>query len=77
MSSEAEQTEFIQANHALEEFVKILVNEYPLVFKDGSGVIKISPSTKEQFFPYTASLRIKKKTYKKPIKRLHGSHELS
>jgi hypothetical protein len=46
--------------HALEEFVKILVNEYPLVFKDGSGVIKISPSIKKQFFPYEASLEIRK-----------------
>ncbi len=69
MSSEAEQTEFIQAMHALEEFVKILVNEYPLVFKEGTGTIKISPSTKKQFFPYTASLKIKKKKYKKPIKK--------
>ncbi len=60
MSSEAEKTEFIQAMHALEEFVKILVNEYPLVFKDGSGDIKISPSIKKEFFPYEASLKIKK-----------------
>jgi len=61
MSSEAEETEFIQAMHALEEFVKILVKEYPLVFKDGSGAIKISPSIKKQFFPYEASLKIRKK----------------
>jgi hypothetical protein len=47
--------------HALEEFVKILVVEYPLVFKDGSGVIEISPSTKKQFFPYEASINIRKK----------------
>jgi hypothetical protein len=58
MPSESEETEFIQAMHALEEFVKILVNEYPLVFKDGSGVIKIGPSSKKQFFPYEASLEI-------------------
>jgi len=61
MSSEAEKTEFVQAMHALEEFVKILVKEYPLVFKDGSGTINISPSTKKQFFPYEASLKISKK----------------
>ncbi len=60
MSSETDKTEFNQAMHALEEFIKILVNEYPLVFKDGSGTIKISPSSKKQFFPYEASLKIKK-----------------
>ena len=61
MPSEAAETEFIQAMHALEEFVKILVKEYPLVFKDGTGAIKLSPSIKKQFFPYEASLRIRKK----------------
>ena len=61
MSSEAEETEFIQAMHALEEFVKILVKEYPLVFKDGSGTLKINPSVKKRFFPYEASLRVRKK----------------
>jgi hypothetical protein len=61
MSSEAEKTEYLAAMHALEEFVKILVIEYPLVFKDGSGVIRISPSIKKQFFPYEASLEIRKK----------------
>ena len=60
MSSEAEKTELIAAMHALEEFVKILVNEYPLIFKDGSSVIKIGPSIKKQFFPYEVSLEIKK-----------------
>lgn len=60
MSSEAEQTELTAAMHALEEFVKILVNEYPLIFKDGSSIIKIGPSTKKLFFPYEASLEIKK-----------------
>ena len=43
MSSEVEKTELIAASHALEEFVKILVNEYPLIFKDGVGVIKSWP----------------------------------
>jgi hypothetical protein len=60
MSSEAEKSELTAAMHALEEFVKILVNEYPLVFKDGSNIIKIGPSNKKQFFPYEASLEIKK-----------------
>jgi hypothetical protein len=61
MSSEPEEIQYIQAMHALEEFVKILVVEYPLVFKDGSGVIEISPSTEKQFFPYEASINIRKK----------------
>jgi hypothetical protein len=61
MPSEEEEIQFIQAMHALEEFVRILVREYPLVFKDGSGAIKISPSIKKQFFPYEASLEIRKK----------------
>jgi len=61
MSSESEKNQHTQAMHTLEEFVKILVAEYPLVFKDGSGDIEISPSTKEQFFPYEASIRIRKK----------------
>jgi hypothetical protein len=61
LSSEPEEIQYIQAMHALEEFVKILVVEYPLVFKDGSGVIEISPSTKKQFFPYDASINIRKK----------------
>jgi hypothetical protein len=61
MSSEPEETQYIQAMHALEEFIKILVAEYPLVFKDGSGTIEVSPSTKRQFFPYEASINIRKK----------------
>ncbi len=61
MSSEPKETPYSQAMHTLKEFVKILVVEYPLVFKDGSGDIEISPSTKEQFFPYEASIRIRKK----------------
>jgi hypothetical protein len=60
MSSEAEKNELTAAMHALEEFVKILVNEYPLIFKDGSSIIKIGPSIKKQFFPYEASLEIRK-----------------
>jgi hypothetical protein len=61
MSSGSEEIQFIQAMSALEEFVKILIKEYPLVFKDGSGGIKISPSVQHPFFPYEASLEIKKK----------------
>jgi hypothetical protein len=61
MPSDAEETQFIQAMNALEEFVKILIKEYPLVFKDGSGGIKIGPSVQKPFFPYEASLEIKKK----------------
>jgi hypothetical protein len=60
MSSEAEETQYTQAMHALEEFVKILVVEYPLVFKDGSGDLKIGPSI-NKFFPYDVSIKIKKK----------------
>jgi hypothetical protein len=60
VSLEAEKTELLAASHALEEFVKILVNEYPLIFKDGVGVIKVGPSIKKQFFPYEASLEIRK-----------------
>ena len=61
MPSDTEEIQFNQAMNALEEFVKILVKEYPLVFKDGSGGIKISPSTPQPFFPYEASLEIRKK----------------
>ncbi len=61
MSSEGEETEFIQAENALEEFVKILVQEYPLVFKEGSGAIKIRSSIKKHIFPYEVSLKIRKK----------------
>jgi hypothetical protein len=39
----------------LDEFVKILVNEYPLIFKDGSAVIKIGPLIEKQFFPQSFS----------------------
>jgi hypothetical protein len=59
MSSEAEET--VQAMHALEEFIKILVKEYPLVFKNGSGSIKIDASMHQSFFPYEVSLEIIKK----------------
>jgi hypothetical protein len=61
MSSDAEETQYTQAMHAFEEFVKILVVEYPLVFKDGSGAIEIGSSIDKRFFPFDASIKIKKK----------------
>jgi hypothetical protein len=60
MPSEAEEIQFIQAMHALEEFVKILAKEYPLVFKNGSVGITVHPSLQKPFFPYEASIQIKK-----------------
>jgi hypothetical protein len=56
----AEETEFNQAMHTLAEFVRILVKEYPLVFKKGTGDIKIHPSM-QPVFPYEVSLKIQKK----------------
>lgn len=61
MPSEVEQAQINQAMRALEEFVKILVKEYPLVFKNGSGGIKVTPSVQHPFFPYEAYLEVKKK----------------
>jgi len=61
MASEAEEIQFVQAVNALQEFVKILVKEYPLVFKDGSGVIRINDSIHQEFNPYDVILEIKKK----------------
>jgi len=60
MSSEEEKIQFNQATQALEEFVKILVKEYPLVFKNGSGSLKINPSTQQPIFGYEVSLQIQK-----------------
>jgi hypothetical protein len=61
ISTDMEEIQIVQAGHALEEFVKILVKEYPLVFKDGSGSIEIGPAIKKGFFPYEASIKITKK----------------
>jgi hypothetical protein len=61
MPSEDEENQSVQAMEALENFVRILVREYPLVFKDGSGSLKISSSNQKPFFPYEASLEIRKK----------------
>jgi hypothetical protein len=60
MSSEAEQTQIARVINTLTEFVRILVKEYPLVFKNGSGEIEVHPST-QPLFPYEVSLEIKKK----------------
>ena len=60
MPSEIEETQIIEAMNALTEFARILVNEYPLVFKDGSGGIKVHPSA-QPFFPYEVSLKIRRK----------------
>ena len=60
MLSEAEETQSIKAKNALQEFIRILVKEYPLIFKDGSGEIKVSPSTQQPVFPYKVSLEIRK-----------------
>ncbi len=59
MTPNAEETQKTQATNALAEFVRIIVKEYPLVFKDGSGAFKLS-SSKEQNFPYEVSLEVKK-----------------
>jgi hypothetical protein len=56
-----EEEELNQAMYALGEFIKILVKEYPVVFKDGSGKITLSPSTQNPFFPYEVSLEVSKK----------------
>ncbi len=46
--------------NTLAEFVKILVKEYPLVFKNGSGNITLQ-SLIQSSYPYEVSLEIKKK----------------
>ncbi len=67
MSAEAEQTQATRVMNALTEFVRILVKEYPLVFKDGSGDIKIQPFEQPRF-PYEVSLEIRKKGFTKQDK---------
>jgi hypothetical protein len=58
MPSTAEDLQTAQATSTLLEFIKILVKEYPLVFKNGSGKLTITPS--EQC-PYEAHLEIRPK----------------
>ena len=60
MPSEVEDGQFIQAMRTLTEFVRILVKEYPLVFRNGSGDIKVNPSMMPSF-PYEVLLEIRKK----------------
>jgi hypothetical protein len=60
MSSEAKEKQLIIVQNTLSDFVKILVKEYSLIFKDGSGFIKVNPS-EQPFFPYEVSLEIKRK----------------
>ncbi len=59
--SNQEEMEVIQATHVLEEFIKILVKEYPMVFKDGSGKISLGTSSQNPFFPYKVLLEVSKK----------------
>jgi hypothetical protein len=61
MQSETKVIQFNQATAALEEFIKILVKEYPLIFKDGSCGLKIEPSSQYSLFPFEASLEIRRK----------------
>ncbi len=44
VSHSDEELQAAQTKSALLEFIKILVNEYPLVFKKGSGKISLAPS---------------------------------
>ncbi len=62
MPSMEEEAEIAKVMNTLTEFVRILVKEYPLVFKDGSGDIKIQPF-KQPPFPYEVSLKIRKKGF--------------
>ncbi len=59
-SKEEEEKQLIQAMNALEEFSKILVKNYPLVFKDGSGSLTCCPQRQHRFFPYKVDLKITK-----------------
>jgi hypothetical protein len=58
MVSVEETTQFFQTMHDLDEFTKMVVKKYPLLFKNGFGGIKIHPSIQHPFFPYEASLEI-------------------
>jgi hypothetical protein len=59
MPSEAEEKQFAEAIQALTEFIRILLREYPLVFKNDSGVFKVHPSAHPSF-PYEVTLDIRK-----------------
>jgi hypothetical protein len=75
MPSNADETQLIIATHVLEEFVKILVNEYPLVFKNCTGSIKTNLSFQQQSSPYEASLTIKKKKSSKNSSKVSSTRE--
>ncbi len=60
MPSDAEELQFTQATRTLTEFIRILVKEYPLVFKDGSGNIRLHSSV-QPLFPFEVTLDIRKK----------------
>jgi hypothetical protein len=60
MPLEVEENQYAQAKQALTEFIRILVREYPLVFKKDENAFKVHPS-KQPFFPYEVSLEIRKK----------------
>ncbi len=62
MTSAEEETEKARVMNTLAEFVRILVKEYPLVFKDGSGDIKVRPFEQPPF-PYEVSLEIRKREF--------------
>jgi len=63
MPAGVEEVQLTQVRSTLTEFIRILVKEYPLVFKNGSGVVKVNASV--PFFPYEVSLEIAKKEYSK------------
>lgn len=63
ISLDLQKNQTTQAMNALAEFVRILVKEYPLVFKNESGALKIVSSIDKRYFPYGVSLTIKKKKY--------------
>jgi hypothetical protein len=67
MPSKEEEAEKDRVMNTLAEFVRILVKEYPLVFKDGSGDVKIQPFEQPPF-PYEVSLEIKKREFPKQDK---------
>ncbi len=62
MPSMEEEAEIAKVMNTLTEFVRILVKEYPLVFKDGSGDVKVRPFEQPPF-PYEVSLEIRKREF--------------
>jgi hypothetical protein len=60
MSSTEEETQCIQASCTLEQFTKIFVKNYPLIFKNGSYSAKLFPDMDGKF-PYEVILEIRVK----------------